>query len=105
MFNLTNSEQDTAKQEQKIEKLILEFERLNVTVEKFFKECGLTEESLAQFNANKEHFTDEAWEKLHEERLKLEEKLKAQLELIRSPKIAEKKYAERHVAPHWLFVR
>lgn len=105
MFNLTNLEQEKEKQELKIENLILDFERLNVTVEQFFKENGLSEESVTQFNANKDHFTDEAWDKLNEERLKLEEKLKTQLELIRNPKAAQKKYAERYIAPHWLFVR
>ena len=105
MFNTSNLEEQAVQGELKLKKLTLEFERLNQTIEEFFNSCNLTEEALHQFNATKAHFNDEAWEKLNEERTKLEEKLQRQLELIRNPTLTKKKYADRHVAPHWLFVR
>lgn len=105
MFKTQDLEEQAVQGEIKLKKLTLEFERLNQTIEEFFTTCNLTEESLHQFNSNKAHFSEEAWNKLNEERAKLEDKLQKQLELIRNPLLAKKKYAERHVAPHWLFVR
>ena len=105
MFNTYNLDEKTKQQELKLEALTLEFERLNRTVEDFFVECELSEEAVFRFNSNKDHFSEEAWEKLNAERTKLDEKLKKQLELIRNPKLAKQKYAQRNVAPHWLFVR
>jgi chromosome segregation ATPase len=105
MFNAFNLEEKAKQHELKLEALTLEFERLNQAVETFLDECQLTEEAVLRFNSTKEHFSEEAWEKLEQERKRLDEKLQKQLELIRNPHLAKKKYAERNVAPHWLFVR
>lgn len=105
MINSNNLEHKTKQQELKMEALIREFERLNDTVDEFFNEVGLTEESIVRFTNTKEHFSEAEWERLNEERAKLEEKFNRQLSLIRDPKLAQKKYSDRNIAPHWLFVR
>jgi hypothetical protein len=91
--------------EKKLKELLSEHEALNRSVDAFYKEHDITEETFARYNEMKEQFTPEDWEKLNAERAALEKKLKAELSQVRNPHEMEKRYRERHVSPHWLFVR
>lgn len=105
MFFTKSWEDSTHTNEKKLKELAAEFASLNKDVENFFSEWNLSEDTIAEYNQLQSQFSEEAWQKLNEERLKLEAKLKRELNLVRNPLEAKKRYQERNVAPHWLFVR
>lgn len=105
MFFTKSWEESLQKNNKKLDELTQEFEDLNKSVESFLSEWGVTDEHIASFVQLKPEFTQNSWDKLNEERLKLEAKLKSNLSYIRDPIEAKKRYQERNVSPHWLFVR
>ena len=105
MFSLSQDKSHLETAEAKIQRLTQEFETLNEAIDRFFAEWNLDSDALAQFNQDREQFTSEAWEQLNEERLKLEEKLKSELDGVPNPLLTKKRYEERKFSPHWLYVR
>lgn len=105
MFSLPQSQNSPDLREMKLKRLTQEFEQLNQTIDNFFADLGVTDKTLAQYVQMKEQFSSEDWNKLNEERLLLEEKLKKDINSLANPLETKKKYEERKVAPHWLFVR
>ena len=105
MFFTKSREDSTLTNEKKLKELSMEFENLNRTVEAFFSEWNVSEDTITEYNQLQSQFSEEAWTQLNAERLKLEAKLKSELNHVRNPLEAKKRYEERNVAPHWLFVR
>lgn len=89
----------------KLEALEIENEALNRHTAEMLTEYKVTETQLTSYLANPAHFTESNWQTLVEEKKKIDTKLKRDLDNIVSPTLRKKRQKERHVQPHWLFVR
>lgn len=98
-------EQQTVRNEKKIKEICLRIEKLDQDVEQYFKEQGINPVEVAQYMENKENFSDSEWKEIQEAQHLLEKELKLNLKNIRDPRKAKKAYNDRHVQPHWLYVR
>lgn len=88
-----------------IEELTIRIEALNRNADELLAELNVSHEQLTRFLGNKEHFTEENWKTLNEEQERLEAKLQLSIANIPDPIKTKKAFLERHVQPHWLFVR
>ena len=91
--------------EQKIQALSHQIEHLDKQTELLHEELQVTPEQLISFIECKDNFSEETWELLKTHQKQLDEKLNLDLESVQNPLKTKSKYADRHVAPHWLFVR
>lgn len=62
-------------------------------------------DKASKFTSNRDNFTEEEWQKLDEERKKLDLQLRREIDNIVNPQDKERKQKERNVSPNWLFVR
>lgn len=88
-----------------IEELSIRIEMLNRQTQELLNELNVSHEQLSAFIENKENFTDENWQALITQRQSLDAKLQLDLSNVRNPLATKKTYQDRHVQPHWLFVR
>lgn len=93
------------KNEMAIQELTISLENLNQQVDALLNELEVSAEQLTAFVENKENFSEENWDLLLKQKKDWNEKLRLSLENVRNPLSAKKKYAERKIEPHWLFVR
>lgn len=93
------------KNEQAIEELAIKIDALNRDVDTLLKELNVSPQQLTTFLDNRDHFTEENWTMILQQRKALDEKLLRELVNISNPKKTKKAYSDRHVQPHWLFVR
>lgn len=91
------------KNEKKEKELLLKNEAIDREVKALFPNDVL--DKAANFTLNKDNFSEEEWNKLDEERKKLDLQLRREIDNIVSPQDKEKKQKERNVSPNWLFVR
>lgn len=98
-------EKKIEKNNQSINELAIRIETLNRHADELFNELSVTGEQISTFIENKDHFTEENWNTLIEQRKALEEKLLRELANIRNPQKIKKTLSELRVQPHWLFVR
>ncbi len=103
--NVNILEQLLAKQDHATQELLIRMDVLDREVKGLMSELNVTPEQLTQFVENADNFTPENWEELQKQRQALDDKLQRELENVRDPSKAKKRQADRHVAPHWLFVK
>jgi hypothetical protein len=101
----SESENALINQERKSKELEIQNESLDQEIADLLRFCKVTEEQLTTYVSTPSYFTDAQWETLNLERKRLDDALDAKLACIPNPKKAKKAQQERHVAPHWLFVR
>lgn len=91
------------------EKKLKEFEIQNDSLDReitdLLDHCNVTEHQLTAYVTSPEHFTNDQWETMQQERKKLDDALALKLSCITDLKKKKKAQEERIVAPHWLFVR
>lgn len=100
-----NLEQGTKKNEALLKQLLIRVDSLDREIKMLLDELKVTPEQVSTYLSNKDNFTTENWEELQKERKANDEKLKRDLDNIRNPSKTKKAMADRHVAPHWLFVK
>ena len=105
MFFSNKQEQKSEANEVKIKKLSLEIETLDLETNNLLQHLQVTPEQLTQFIENKENFSSKNWDELQEQKKKLDAKLTLDLESIPNPLKVQKKYVERNVGQHWLYVK
>lgn len=96
-------------EEQNPEKKITELEIRNHKLDRdtldLLKELKVTPEQLSLFLKESENFTKLDWEKMQNEREKIDQKLQTELKSFRNPLKSQKTQQERNINNHWLFVR
>jgi hypothetical protein len=105
MIHSDDLERNINKNEMAIQELAISLESLNLQVDDLLNELEVSAEQLSAFVENKENFSEENWKHLLKQKKDWNEKLQLSLDNIRNPLKAKKKYAERKVEQHWLFVR
>lgn len=80
-------------------------EHLNEEIHSYFEEYSIEPKQLSAFISQKEHFCEQNWEQLQQEKKKLEDRLERDLKNIANPFRLKKVYKQRKVENHWLFVR
>lgn len=105
MSTVDELEQQIHKNALAINELGMRIENVDWHADELFKELNVSADQLAAFIENKDHFTEENWHALQQQRRALDEKLQRELANVRDPRKTKKAQAERYVAPHWLFVR
>lgn len=100
-----NLEEKIQKNERKINELSIKMDAVDREVHALLNELNVTPDQLTQFVHTEKNFAEEDWAKLQEEQQKMHTKLQVELQSIRNPKEMQKRYAERVVQNHWLFVR
>ncbi|EFB42844.1 hypothetical protein pah_c001o031 [Parachlamydia acanthamoebae str. Hall's coccus] len=107
MFDHDSLEEKIQKNTFKIEELSIHIESIDRQINTLLEEeLKVTPEQLSQFIQTKDHFTEENWNQMQEEKARLSAKLETDLKSIRNPQQQQKRYAERAVVGnHWLFVR
>lgn len=88
-----------------IQELEIRIEALNRDVEALLNELNVSPKQLTAFLENESNFSKEDWRTLTEQRKALDEKLLRELLNISNPKKTQATMKQRHVQPHWLFVR
>lgn len=88
-----------------LQELTIQIEILNRQTDELLKELNVSHEQLTAFVGNKDAFTEDNWNDLVAQKKALDEKLLKALVNVRNPIKAKKAYQDRHVQPHWLFVR
>jgi hypothetical protein len=91
--------------DRKIGELEIENEALDRSIRTLLAEHQVTEEQVAVYVSQRGNFKDQDWLTLQQERKRLDDKLKKELEAVVNPLKKKKSQKERHVQPHWLFVR
>lgn len=105
MTSESQIENHIKKNAQAIEELSIRIETLNRDVDTLLKELNVSPTQLTTFLSNSNNFTEDNWNALTAERKALDEKLLRELLNVSNPVKTKKTYAERHVQPHWLYVR
>ncbi|MCB1112625.1 MAG: hypothetical protein H7A37_01850 [Chlamydiales bacterium] len=105
MFFESSPEFKIRQNEKKLRELRVRVDSLNKEVDGFLTSLGVSSEQLTAYVENRENFDDETWEKLQDERQKLDAKLTFELESVSDPTKTKKAYETLNVAPHWIFVR
>lgn len=100
-----NLEQGTKKNDTLLRQLLIRVDALDREIKMLLDELKITPEQVSTFLENPENFTPENWEELQTERKALDDKLKRELDNIRNPSKTKKAQTDRHVAPHWLYVK
>ena len=104
--NLEQSVDNQVKEvDRRIEALEIENEALDREIRTLLAEHQVTEEQVAIYVSQRENFRDQEWQTLQQEKKRLDDKLNKELEAISNPLKKRKSQKERHVQPHWLFVR
>lgn len=98
-------EQHSIKNDRQLQELLIRIDGLDNEIKNLMQELQVTPTQVATFVADKENFTEENWEQLQQQRKMLDEKLSLEKNSISDPLRTRKVQAERHVAPHWIFVR
>lgn len=96
MFDIFNPEEAFNR---KLEALEKQNNQLDLEIEQFMIEHNLTPEKLSIYLSQKERFSEESWEKLEQERQKLESKLTRELALIKKKKETGLGQIQRHWIP------
>lgn len=91
--------------DRKIEALEIENEALDREIYALYSEQNVTCEQVTQYLSKKENFSNENWQSLLQQRKILEERIAKELNCIVNPIKQKKKFQERNVSQHWLFVR
>lgn len=91
--------------EKRYQELEIQNENLDREISDLLAYCKVTEQQLTTYVSTPSYFSEAQWETLQKERKRMDDALALKIACI--PNIAKKKKAqkERHVAPHWLFVR
>lgn len=89
--------------EKKERELRLKNEAIDRQIEELLSKEALSK--ISTFTNDKAHFSDEEWETLQEEKAKLDQLLKREVDNIVSPQDKANKQKERNIPPTWLFVR
>ena len=106
MFEHQDIESHSEKNENKLHLLELQIEALDKEIAQFLTELKVSPEKLTCFIENQNHFTQENWETLQQERKALDEKLQLNLKNIPNPRKTKKTYSEKRVVDsRWLFVK
>lgn len=98
-------EQKTLRNSRKLKEMSLLVEKLDRDVEQLFKERNIDPLQVTQFLAEKENFSESEWVEIQEANRALNKELEVALQNIRDPRKAQKAQSDRHVQPHWLYVR
>lgn len=98
-------EQKSKTLDRKIKEICIQIEKLDRDVLHFFAERGINPVEVSQYINTKENFSDKEWDEIQEARKLLDEKLALDLKNIRDPRKVKEAYNDRHVRPHWIFVR
>lgn len=94
------------KTEKKLAKLRMQLKELHVAHQEMLSLSGMSLEDVNSFIEGRENFTDDEWELMENERIRLDEHLSKQLESVRDVKKNAQTLAEHGcVRPHWLYVR
>lgn len=88
--------------EQKLDDLILENERLNTLVGDLFE---INSDLMVNFLSSPTNFTQKNWDEIQKLKKKLDQDLKTRLENVPNPKKVKEARASLNPAAHWLYVR
>lgn len=91
--------------ERKLQELAIQNETLDREIEGLLAFAEVTEEQLSAFVNNPEHFNDQNWQKLVEEKKRIDSKLTRELNNILNPAKSQQKRSDLNVPRHWLQVR
>ncbi|MFN4173911.1 MAG: hypothetical protein ACK4HV_02245 [Parachlamydiaceae bacterium] len=91
------------KNEKKEKELLLKNEAIDREIESILPKELL--DKVATFTSNETHFSEEEWQKLNEERKKLDLQLRREIDNILSPLEKARKQKERNISSNWLFVK
>lgn len=105
MFQSKDEKQVMEEKHLELMELMLKHETLNRDTEALFHELQVTPEQLTAFIENKSNFSDDNWNRLQEEKNKLEQRIQTEIANIRNQVKVKKAYEERQIANHWIFVR
>lgn len=109
MFFIGKSE---VSQEQRIVKNTLAFEELMIQangldreIKTLLEDLKVSPQQLSEFISNQNNFTSKNWEQLQQQKAMLDEKLSRDLQNIKNPLQAKKKWTDRRAASNWILVR
>ncbi len=92
--------------ERKLIELSVHMQRLNREYQGLLEELALTPEQLKEFMDNPDNFAPPIWEKLQNEKKKINERLNLDLNNVRDANKTKTVYSEKgKIQQHWLFVR
>lgn len=103
--HINHIEKQMEQQKFKFQELAIQFESLNVEIDRFFGQLDVSPEQLSCFLEKREHFTERTWKELLKKRQELDQKLQRELDCIRNPLKTKDNYQSLHVARHWIHVR
>ena len=91
--------------EKKIKELEIRNQKLDRDTFDLLEELKVTPEQLSLFLKESDNFTNSDWEKLQNEREKIDQKLQTELKSFHNPLKSKKTLREQNINNHWLFVR
>lgn len=102
-------EQDTLQDKRllnQMREMSIQMEKLEREYSELLDGVGLTHEEMSDYIDNPENFSQPIWERLQNEKKKLNEKHDLNMKNITDPTKVKKAYSERSIVqPHWMFVR
>lgn len=105
MLSNDTTEEKLKINEKKLRELAIRLESLDSEIHGFLNELNVTPEQLSAFVSCKDNFTDDNWEELQQQKMKLDQKLDVEIKNVRDPLKSKKALASLNVARHWLHVR
>jgi hypothetical protein len=91
--------------EKKMAELEISHQKLTDLTKELYETLKLNPEQIDCSLADPSRFSEDHWEFIRSLRQQLDEKLQKELSTIRDPLTMKKKYQERHIGSHWLFVK
>lgn len=105
-FNNDNQKENRNQfSESKIQEIEVEVNKLEHDVKELYELMGVTAEQLTAYLENKNNFSDEEWNEIHQIKQQLDEKLNRSQNNIRNPLKVKRAYNDLHVRRNWLFVK
>lgn len=91
--------------QKKIKELEIRKEALDEREDELLIELNVRPEQLTAFISDPSQFTEKNWKELQDAKVKLDKKLKTELDNIRDPNKVKRTYKERNIGKHWIYIR
>lgn len=105
LSNRDNLEEHIQRNEKKFNEVSIRHERLNEQIAGFLAELQVSPQQLSIYLSDQSNFSEETWNEILKRREQMDHKLQLDLDQIQNPDSMKKKYADRNIGQHWLFVR
>jgi len=105
MLKFTKTEQQTQTNKLKLKQLLLEIERLQEESRQLFADLDICPEEFSRDVENKDNYSDEEWDTLQQEKVKLDQKLDLSLSNVRNTAQTKSAFAELYMSRNWIPMR